>query len=769
MADPLILNPTLTLAGQAAAFNAANTGIELILDAVSFGRAHYNPTGNELTLADPVGSRVPFAGGSRPTLYQLRISAAWDEDVGEVGIGEIGFWSGDTLVFIWSLANGTVASYKTDGVAYVLMADLGFAQVPAGSINLVIDSNVDAALAALSAHEGAANAHPQYLLRADVAKDAGPLMGLVHSAGSAANALLLKLDAPESKLPALAKFQRFQFVAVATNTGPVTVNIAGLGVKAVKRGGDTGLIELDAGDIKAGSLYDLNYDGASFQLGGGVGSGKAFERFAFKAALAQKDFAAPHVPGSIIVFRNGREIFDYVSAADGSKVTLTTACNMDEDVVIVALKSFKVADNYTKAEVEALIKTASGMPVGAMLPVPKGIVPPGYLELDGSVKSIATYPDLAAYLGTTFNKGDEGAGNFRLPDSRGEFLRGWDHGRGVDAGRAIGSWQADDNKAHTHGTMYEEIVDEFAAGSVRRTYVQQYSSLDNVNTKSSGGAEARPRNLAVMWCIKAWNTPVNQGNVDVAVLSQEVQKLRRNGPVVGDSRNAAITITAAATVATFTADQLVVEDSTGSYLLKNVNDSINLANVGVGGMDTGAAPTNGFLAIYEIFNPTSKTTGLLGRNATTAKANEVYDGQNMPAGYTASALVSVWRVSAGKLVVGYQEGRRIHTSWGPLLNDTTQKGTLTALSIAGYVPMNAKTLSGQLIASPAATGGVAMDVAGTIDGIGGKYYNAYLSAGSSGQAPFSDMPLIVPQTLYYIATSSSATAQFQVLASGYTF
>lgn len=535
MADPLILNPTLTLAGQAAAFNANNTGIELILDAVSFGRAHYNPSGNELALVDPVGSRVPFAGGSRPTPYQLRISAAWNEDVGEVGIGEIGFWSGDTLVFVWSLANGTVASYKTDGVAYVLMADIGFAQVPAGSISLVIDSNADAALAALSEHEGAANAHPQYLLRADVAKDAGPLMGLVHAAGSSANALVLSLDAPESKLPALSKFQRFQFVAAANNTGPVTVNIEGLGVKAVKRGGDAGLIDLDAGDIQVGSLYDLNYDGASFQLGGGVGSGKTFERFAFKASVAQKDFAAPHVPGSIIVLRNGREIFDYASAEDGSKITVTDPCNIDDDLVILSFKSFKVADGYTKAEVDALMKTASGMPVGAMLPVPKGVVPLGYLELDGSVKSIATYPDLAAYLGTAFNKGDEGAGNFRLPDSRGEFLRGWDHGRGVDAGRVVGTYQADMTKAHNHG-----IVLDTGSGSGFGTTGVKSSAGGIIGgaarsstsyTDSTVGAETRPRNLAVMWCIKAWNAPVNQGQIDVAALAAELEKMKSAVPV----------------------------------------------------------------------------------------------------------------------------------------------------------------------------------------------------------------------------------------------
>lgn len=174
---------------------------------------------------------------------------------------------------------------------------------------------------------------------------------------------------------------------------------------------------------------------------------------------------------------------------------------------------------YTKAEVEALLKNMSALPVGAMVPFPKGTVPAGFLEVDGSVQSAATYPDLAAYLGTTFNQGNEGAGNFRLPESRGEFLRGWDHGRGVDAGRVIGSWQADMLKSHVH-----TVNDSSGGGSVVDSWV--YGDLDNgvtddadLRTNPTGGVETRPRNLAVMWCIKAWNAPVNQGNIDVAALA----------------------------------------------------------------------------------------------------------------------------------------------------------------------------------------------------------------------------------------------------------
>ncbi len=188
------------------------------------------------------------------------------------------------------------------------------------------------------------------------------------------------------------------------------------------------------------------------------------------------------------------------------------------------LAGFGIKDSYTKAEVEALIAKASALPVGSIVAFPVDAPPPGFLELDNSVKSSATYPDLGAYLGGKFNKGDEGVGNFRLPEARGEFLRGWDHGRGVDAGRTLGSYQVDENKAHAHATSYELVTDTFAAGTALRNFVQEFGAQNNVQTNASGGTESRPRNIAVMWCIKAWNAPVNQGSIDVAALADLAQQ-----------------------------------------------------------------------------------------------------------------------------------------------------------------------------------------------------------------------------------------------------
>jgi phage-related tail fiber protein len=200
------------------------------------------------------------------------------------------------------------------------------------------------------------------------------------------------------------------------------------------------------------------------------------------------------------------------------------------------LAKMGIKDSYTKTEIEAMIAQASALPVGATVAFPLDKVAPGFLELDGSVKSIAVYPDLAAFLGTAFNKGDEVAGNFRLPESRGEFLRGWDHGRGVDTGRALGSWQGatvvcsgDASKtAQTVAGFYNTQDDDAAAYKARLNsdgevvlsgVALNYAAAPDSTSATNSAITVRPRNLAVMWCIKAWNAPINQGNIDIAALA----------------------------------------------------------------------------------------------------------------------------------------------------------------------------------------------------------------------------------------------------------
>ncbi|HCT08784.1 MAG TPA: phage tail protein [Pseudomonas sp.] len=226
-----------------------------------------------------------------------------------------------------------------------------------------------------------------------------------------------------------------------------------------------------------------------------------------------------------------RSIFE---TSNASIVTL-----LIDDTVVKATRAWVMdylkQGTYSKAEIETLIAQSSALPVGSMVAFPVDKVPVGFLEIDGSVKSAAAYPDLAKFLGTAFNKGDEGVGNFRLPESRGEFLRGWDHGRGVDPGRMIGTYQLDQFQGHTFSGAAAAGGSTPAFdtwGNVGTPVSLKYPPVtDGVNGAPRVGAETRGRNMAVMWCIKAWNAPINQGNIDVAALVSELDVLKSAVPV----------------------------------------------------------------------------------------------------------------------------------------------------------------------------------------------------------------------------------------------
>ena len=88
-------------------------------------------------------------------------------------------------------------------------------------------------------------------------------------------------------------------------------------------------------------------------------------------------------------------------------------------------------------------------PVGSVSAFVGNVAPRGYLLCNGDAVSRAVYPRLFSLIGTAYGTGD-GSSTFNLPDYRGEFLRGADLGRGVEAGRTVGSRKMDTYKSHTH-------------------------------------------------------------------------------------------------------------------------------------------------------------------------------------------------------------------------------------------------------------------------------------------------------------------------------
>ncbi len=121
--------------------------------------------------------------------------------------------------------------------------------------------------------------------------------------------------------------------------------------------------------------------------------------------------------------------------------------------------------------------------------------PSGYIKANGAAVSRTAYAALFAAIGTTFGAGD-GSTTFNVPDLRGYFPRGYDDGRGVDSGRVFGSNQADDFKSHTHGGVHQPYSGVTFSGAATSYYIGAGS------TAATGGTETRPRNVALLACIK---------------------------------------------------------------------------------------------------------------------------------------------------------------------------------------------------------------------------------------------------------------------------
>ncbi|BDP07625.1 TPA: phage tail protein [Escherichia coli] len=159
----------------------------------------------------------------------------------------------------------------------------------------------------------------------------------------------------------------------------------------------------------------------------------------------------------------------------------------------------------------------SALPVGVPVPWPSATPPTGWLKCNGAAFSAEKYPELAKVYPTN-----------KLPDLRGEFIRGWDDGRGIDTGRSILSIQGYATEDHAHGLPSRSTIvtdatinfyfDESWVNSgtdiIKRgntsdaglpapdygtfkTYKQSVAGL------GAAASETRPRNIAFNYIVRA--------------------------------------------------------------------------------------------------------------------------------------------------------------------------------------------------------------------------------------------------------------------------
>ena len=171
----------------------------------------------------------------------------------------------------------------------------------------------------------------------------------------------------------------------------------------------------------------------------------------------------------------------------------------------------------------AALQTTFSNPIGTVIWFGGNTAPTGYLKANGdsipngsgTVQGItADFSALYAVVGAT------------LPDLRGEFVRGWDDGKGTDSGRSIRSTQTELIKSHRHWISRAGVDDLNFSGS-DGSPAQEYglfadaggSNINDDNSYPNGRftrldpqtndngngslhAETRPRNVALLACIK---------------------------------------------------------------------------------------------------------------------------------------------------------------------------------------------------------------------------------------------------------------------------
>ena len=251
-----------------------------------------------------------------------------------------------------------------------------------------------------------------------------------------------------------------------------------------------------------------------------------------------------------MIVKNGKAV-RYDNAASTQHVALKAPSSLSSTVSLT-LPSSIVNGGFLKTDASGNLSFSlvQGVPSGAVFCIAVATVPSGYLECNGQSVSRTTYAALFAVIGTQY--GGSGS-NFNVPDLRGEFVRGFDNGRGADSGRQIGSHQNNDNAQHTHththnhsysgttstkslrGTV-QQIAETFAASGTttgvfsklgnfvsnntptfidataaggfamnadhNHTFSGTTGNQSSSNTGPSGTNESRPRNVAMMYVIK---------------------------------------------------------------------------------------------------------------------------------------------------------------------------------------------------------------------------------------------------------------------------
>ena len=248
--------------------------------------------------------------------------------------------------------------------------------------------------------------------------------------------------------------------------------------------------------------YTTNWNGATGRNTGGSNANISIN----STGTSGTDQNLPPYLGTNYIIKLTDDTIIGYSLTQGTGVTLSTTNGV---TTISAVKGDTGAQGPTGP--------AGGLlPSGTIIHVCMNTPPTGFLKANGDAVSRTTYANLFAAIGTTFGAGD-GTTTFTLPDLRGQFVRGWADNGNVDTGRTFGSAQTDTFQAHCHNFSGSTGPGSKPYGTVAgQPSMGQWNPPDNstthvltgpaqndgVNGNPRTSTETRPKNIALLACIK---------------------------------------------------------------------------------------------------------------------------------------------------------------------------------------------------------------------------------------------------------------------------
>lgn len=412
-----IVKPKITDVGRAAAISAAANSVSIAITHIALGTGVYNSetSGAGMTAMAARTEKVALGAGSVSGTGGMRMLAHYQGWTGTpYNVTEIGFWAGDpdaggTLFAVFSTTTDVVVTRNL--LDYIGSFTLQLAAVLAGSVTVSIDPSATQALVLLALHEQASDPHSQYVKQDGTRAFTGGQAGLT--------------AAPHDNSPKLA----------------TTAFVKRQGLSHPASGG----LAATAADVSV-AVNDLGR-WIDMQVNGGI--------------LRLPAAASCPIGGAVAV--RVTALTGTIAVASGDVLVTMERGNVTS--IAVATGDWLI---LTRNTANTWWVTAQGcrVPVGMSVYMPTLTPPPGFIKINGVQLSRAAYPALwlfaqqsglvtetqwASGVWGRFSSGD-GSTTFRAPDVRGLHIQSFDDGRGLDdASRGWGVYQANGNKAHSHG------------------------------------------------------------------------------------------------------------------------------------------------------------------------------------------------------------------------------------------------------------------------------------------------------------------------------